>query len=169
MIFAGFRKVLIGIRNVRQQFALPAVLLLCNLLPLTRQGYAEPTPRRVLLLDSFERKFSPYYEFSNDFTRELSRQFSGQVNFYEVSLQPSQFSENPPETPVVNYLQTMYFVGSFDLVVSIGGPAARFISKYQTQIFPLTPVLLTSMDVRHLEMATLTPNDAVVGVSYDMP
>lgn len=169
MIFAGCRQVSLGGRNVYQRLGISAVLLLCLLLTFGGPVSAEPATRRVLLLHSFERKFSPYYEFSNDFTRELSRQFSGRVNFYEVSLQPAEFSENPPEVPVVNYLQSMFSGTQLDLVVAIGGPAARFIAKYQAQIFPLTPVLLTSMDLRHLQMATLTPNDTVAGVRIDAP
>ena len=169
MIFAGHRQVSLGGRNACQRLGLRAVLLLGLLLTFSVPGSAQQPVRRVLLLHSFERKFSPYYEFSNDFSRELSRQFSGRVNFYEVSLQPAEFSENPLEAPVVNYLQSMFSGTQLDLVVAIGGPAARFIAKYQAQIFPSTPVLLTSMDLRHLQTATLTPNDAVVGVTIDGP
>ena len=57
--------------------------------------------------------------------------------------------------------------GQLDLVVTVGGPAARFALNYRPRLFPATPMVFAALDQRHLRGATLGTNDAVVGISVD--
>jgi len=124
-------------------------------------------PRQVLLIHSFEREFAPFDAFAGNFRTELSRNSPVPINFYEVSLQLAPSSENPQEEPILNYVHAMLANRRLDLVVPIGGPAVRFAQENRQKLFPTTPMLLAAVDQRHLNMAAMKPNDAIVGVLSD--
>lgn len=130
-------------------------------------GAAQTEPRNVLLLNSFEREFSPQNVFGATLRTELARQFSAPINFFEVSLHPTPAIANPREGPIVDYLLATFADRRLDLVVSMGGPAAAFVQKYQQQLFPATPLILASVDARFVQSASLAPNITAVAVAND--
>jgi PAS domain S-box-containing protein len=123
--------------------------------------------RTVLLLNSFDRDFSPTDTFRAVFRTELSRRSPEPINFIEVSLESSHPGENPREEPVINYLKSVIATNQVDLAIPLGGPAAMFAQKYRQQLFPLTPILLAAVDQRFLQNDTLTINDTAVAVVND--
>ena len=144
-----------------------AALSFLMLLALPLSVAAEP--RQVLLLHSFEREFAPFDAFAGNFRAELTKNSPVPINFYEVSLQPVRSNENPQEKPILDYMHAMFANRRLDLVVPIGGLAVRFAQKYRQELFPETPMLLAATDQRHLNMAAVTSNDAIVGVLNDGP
>jgi hypothetical protein len=48
-------------------------------------------PKRVLLLNSFGRDFSPWSEYSRDIRAELVRQFGEPVDIFDASSRPHVF------------------------------------------------------------------------------
>jgi PAS domain S-box-containing protein len=128
---------------------------------------AQPEPRHVLLLHSFDREFAPFDTFAGLFRTELSRQSSTPIMFLEVSVRPGRFTDSPEEAPVVSYILSALAGRGVDLVVSVGGPAATFAQKYRRQLFPATPLILASVDRRFVQHATLTPNDTAVADDND--
>ena len=74
----------------------PIVLILAS----ASWSAAQPEPRHVLLLHSFEREFAPFDTFAGLFRTELSRQSSTPINFLEVSVRPGRFTDSPEEAPV---------------------------------------------------------------------
>jgi signal transduction histidine kinase len=122
---------------------------------------------RVLLLHSFGREFAPFSVFSAYFRTDLARQSPTPVDFYDVSLDSARFDEPPQQGPFLNYLRSLSAGRRADLVVTIGGPAARFAQTYRRTLFPSTPMLIAAVDQRNLQTAALTANDAVVAVRID--
>ena len=125
-------------------------------------------PRQVLLLYSFNRDFSPYDAFAENFRAQLSRRFHEEVVFHEVSLQPARFQENPVEQLTLNYLMSTFAKHRLDLVVTVGGPASAFATKHRKMLFPETPLLMAAVDERYVNNVALTANDAVVAVRHDV-
>jgi len=129
---------------------------------------AQPEPRRVLLLSSFERHSIAV--FAQSFRRELSRQSLEPINFFEVSVRATPFSVNPHEESVVDYVKaTTAAVGRFDLVVSLGGTAAGFVEAYGERLFPTTPIIEAAGDSRFMSDASASVNRTTVAVIADMP
>jgi PAS domain S-box-containing protein len=124
-------------------------------------------PRRVLLLQSFGREFEPFNTFSDTFRTELARQSKHPLDFIEVSLDSARYAGTSQDTAFVSFLQSSIGAHHLDLLVPMGGPAVRFVQKYRAQLFPGTPALLAGVDMRHLDKASLTTNDAVVAVYND--
>ena len=130
---------------------------------------AATEPRQVLLLHSFDREFAPFDAIEEIFRAELGRQSPEPINFLEFSLQLVRLRVSGDEKPLVEYLQSMFAGRHLDLIVPIGGPATVFAQKYRQLLFPTTPMLVTAVDERFVQTASLTPNDTVVPVAFDAP
>jgi signal transduction histidine kinase len=131
-------------------------------------GPAAAEPKRVFLLHSFGREFSPFNEFPGSFRAELVRQSPDPIEFFEASLEMARFSEADQQGPFVSYLSALFAQRKMDLVVPIGGPAANFVQRYRQELFPDKPVLFSSLEVRRLQGTPLTSNEAVVGATIDI-
>ena len=132
------------------------------LLTLTGLGASGAQPKRVLLIHSFGRDFAPHNTFSGVLRTELGSQSSGSVDVFEVSLDSAVVADAAQEGPLVNYLAALSAVRVPDLVIPVGGPAVQFAQRHRQTLFPRTPLLIAGVDQRHIQQATLTPNDAVV-------
>jgi PAS domain S-box-containing protein len=124
-------------------------------------------PKEVMLLHSYGREFAPFNTFSEAFRTALAQQLGDSVEFHDVALESARFEGEAPEEPLVDYLNTLFARRRPDLVVPIGGPAARFAQKYRPRLFPSTPMLIAAADQRHVQTAALTTNDTVVAVAND--
>jgi len=129
-------------------------------------GQAQTTPRRVLLLYSYEREFS-HFTFARLFRPELTRTSSDPIDFVELTAQTVRASATESETEIVDNLEATLGSRPFDLVVAIGGPAANVSQKYKAQLFPRTPVLLTAVDSRFVQNDRLPPNETALTVRND--
>jgi hypothetical protein len=129
-------------------------------------GAASPAPKRVLVLHSFGREVGPFDAFAAGFRRELERQSSDPLEFYDVSLQPLGPDDASAET-LMRFLLSMYGGRPPDLIVPVGGPASMFAHKYRARLFPATPMLMTAVDQRHLQKVDLTSTEAAVAVRHD--
>jgi hypothetical protein len=70
--------------------------------------------------------------------------------------------------PVVEYLRSLFAGRKLDLVVAMGAPAARFVQRYRSQLFPSTPLLITGTDQRTFSDVPLTADDTAVAVTVDL-
>ena len=102
--------------------------------------------------------------FREEFTRRLPA-----VDLYEASVEMARLPQPTEEAPLVDYIRALFAGRDLDLVVAVGAPAARFFQKHRPQFFPLTPLLITAADQRTFSEAALTPNDATVPSTLDLP
>jgi len=124
--------------------------------------------KRVLLLESFGRDFAPFNRFESDFREELSLQFEGTVEYFEVPLATARLWQGTGESAFSKYLQSLFAEHPADLIVAIGGPAARFLEQHRQQLFASTPALLTAVDQKRVDGTNLSANDAVVANTIDL-
>jgi signal transduction histidine kinase len=123
-------------------------------------------PKRILLLQSYGRDFSPFSEFAESFRVELDRKVKEPIDIYEFSLATARFTDEN-DRPFADYLHTLFENHKLDLVVTVGAPAADFFQKYRQQISPTTPMLLTFLEQRRVPLVSLSANDAVVSNKID--
>jgi PAS domain S-box-containing protein len=136
-------------------------------LTFTLLNAAGAVPKRVVLLHSYGRGFEPYTTFSENFRTELAEQFAQPLEFHDVALESARLQGEASERLLVEYLTSLFNEKKVDLVVPIGGPAVRFVTRHRDELFPDTPMLFSCADERHLNSAVLTTNDAVVAVVLD--
>jgi PAS domain S-box-containing protein len=145
------------------------VLLAMLLLILPACGTAATPPKRILVMQSFGLDFAPYHAFSSQFRSQLARYWPHPTEYHQVALESDLLGQAQAEGPFLDYLVALYGERPPDLVVPIGGPAARFIQKYRGRLFQDTPMLIVAADQRHFEAKALTERDAVVASRMDLP
>jgi PAS domain S-box-containing protein len=128
---------------------------------------AASEPRNVLVLHSYEREFEPLRYVADVFQTEVSRQLAEPVHFVEVSLQPARSGEALQERPILEYLLSLFPSGRPDLIVPIGGLAAMFAQQHRRELFPASPMLLTSVDQRFVNQAAFTNNETAVPIAIE--
>ena len=134
------------------------------LLTLAMAGaFAAPAqPKRVLILHSFSSGY-----FVNGLRTELNRQLPGRVDFYEHWLVSARFGGQGEDAAFADYLNGLFATHPLDLIITLGGPAANFIQRYQQRRFASTPLLLTDVEERRLTTFSLAANETVVASTID--
>jgi hypothetical protein len=64
-------------------------------------------PKRILVLHSVGRDFSPWAELARSFRAEVDQKSLEPIDFYEASLSSERLSANKDEGALSNYLQAL--------------------------------------------------------------
>ena len=154
---------------MRPVFAATVALALSTTLPALPHAAEEPdSNQRVLVLQSFAQGVEPYSTISGIFQRELARTSPKPVDVQEASLGTSLTGGAASEAVLVEYLESLNAERGFDLVVTFGAPATRFVQRNRARLFSATPLLIAGTDQRHLEADSLHPDDSVVPTQVDL-
>jgi signal transduction histidine kinase len=130
---------------------------------------AQEAHKRLLILHSFGRDVALYAEVVSSFQTELARLWPGTVEFYEASVETARFAEATNEAPLVGYLNALFSEQRMDLVVSIGGPAARFCLRQREHLFPSIPFLAAGVDSRWVEEVSKASDATASRITLDLP
>ena len=141
--------------------------MMCLLMLASSAGAADPD--RVLLLHSFGPDFSPWNTITPPFRDALRKLAPNPVDIYEASLQAERFGESPAreEAPFIDYLNALLPDRKPRLIVAMGAPVTRFVLRNRARLFPSSPLLIATSDVRTYEDLALTANDTACPTIYD--
>ncbi|MGY0572608.1 sensor histidine kinase [Bradyrhizobium sp. RDM12] len=135
------------------------------ILLLAMTGAAFSQPKRVLIVHSVGRDFSPWDDYGRQIREELRVQSKDPVDIFEVSLSTARFPDGN-EDALVSYLNAVFSERKLDLIMTIGGPAARFFQQNRQRIFPSVPTLYAALAQQMSANAPAT--DAMVSVDVDV-
>jgi signal transduction histidine kinase len=126
-------------------------------------------PDRVLLLHSFGPDFSPWNTITPPFREALRKLAPNPIDLYEASLQAERFGVSPAreEGPFIDYLNALLPDRKPRLIVAMGAPVTRFVLRNRARLFPSSPLLIATSDVRTYEDLALTANDTACPTIYD--
>lgn len=141
------------------------ILLGTIVLLLAMTGAALSEPKRVLIIHSVGRDFSPWDDYARTIREELARQSKDPIDIFETSLTTARFADGK-EDPFVDYLNALFSDRKLDLIMTIGGPAARFFQQNRQRLFPDVPTLYAALEQRISPNAPAT--DTMVSVSIDV-
>jgi signal transduction histidine kinase len=129
---------------------------------------ANAEPRRVLIVTSFGSRFAPFETYAAALRAGIVDGWGAPVEFLETPLEIARFaSPREGEGPLADYLRALVANHGLNLVVTIGGPAADFVSRQHP--FPGVPTLLAGLERRQLTDLSVEPNEVVVATVYDSP
>jgi len=137
-------------------------LLAC---PLSPQAGAQT--RRVLVLSSSPRPFSPQSTFTDAIVPDLIRASREPIDFVEMSVQDARSSGLAPDVSVAERVHAAFGSAALDLVITIGGTAASFAQEYRQQLFPATPILFAGVDSRFVQNGTFTDRETAVAAQHE--
>ena len=134
----------------------------------TIQVFAADT-RRVLLLHAFGHPYSPWSDMAGSFRAELIKKSPEPIDLYEVSLDTARVANAQDEEPFVEYIRALLSGRRLDLIVPVGAPAAFFMQRHRSQLFPATPMMIVGADLRRIPGTALTDKDTGVLLDLDLP
>ncbi len=141
------------------------ILLSAVVLLFAMTAAAFSQPKRVLIVHSVGRDFSPWDDYARKIREELRLQSKDPIDIFEASLSTARFPDGN-EDAFVDYLNAVFSERKLDLIMTIGGPAARFFQQNRQRIFPSIPTLYAALEQRISPNAPAT--DAMVSVSIDV-
>lgn len=125
-------------------------------------------PKRILVLHSYGRDFSPWDEYARQLRIELRQQIPGSIDIFEASLATARFSDDDnAEELFANYLHSLFKGRKLDLVITIGAPAAHFFHARHSQIAPATPAVFMGLEQRRVPRP-LALNEVTVASVIDL-
>ena len=142
------------------------VLVSVILLLIAATTAAATEPKRILLLHSFGRDFSPWNEYAKQIRAELRQQIPGRIDIFEASLATARFPGENLEDPFAEYLRSLFEIRKLDLAITVGAPAAAFLHKNHSKISAATPVVFVGLEQRRLPQP-LAPNETAVASVLD--
>src|SRR5689334_19213894 len=144
-----------------------AGVLIGLLLPQCAVAEGVPPVRKVLVLQSLDRGSMVFDKFTADFRAALQGRPRDPVTLVEFVVAPAGFTE-APEKPMIDFLQSIFAdQQSPALIVTVGGPAANFVRRHRSQIFPETPVIFSAVEQRYLGGDGLAANETSATVAID--
>jgi PAS domain S-box-containing protein len=129
---------------------------------------ADEGPRRVLLVHSFGRDFSPFSEVAARFRTRLAELSPEPVEFMDAPLEMARFDGEDRDRPLLDFLESIYLNQPPDLLVPVGAPAAMFANRHRDTLFPGSPVLMLSADRRRMKGSDHGPSLTSVGVETNL-
>ena len=126
-------------------------------------------PKRVLILDPFERDVAPFMPW---YRRSAARWRGSWESGWTSTRSPWTWrvlTEPEKEGPLVAFLEGRIKNHPVDLVVPIGGAGVQFAAAHRGRLFPDTPVLLVAPDPRMVPAGFLRTNDAIVTHKVNLP
>jgi signal transduction histidine kinase len=129
---------------------------------------ADAAPRRVLIVTSFGSRFAPFETYAVALRADVVDGWPAPVEFLETPIEMARFAAaSREEGPLAEYLRALVAERRLDLVVTIGAPAAEFVSRQRP--FPDVPTLVAGLERRQVQALSLRPNEVAVAAVYDPP
>ena len=128
-------------------------------------------PKRILILDSFERDVAPFSAAVSSFRAALTGEIHEPVDIfiYEESLETGWFADPSLEKPFKVFLQQRFADRAIDLVVPVGEPACKFVTRSVGRSFPETPIMSIVGDPRVVPPGSLPTNATFIAQQVNLP
>lgn len=144
-------------------------LLIAVLMMLATSSVFAAEPRRVLLVHAFGHPYSPWSDIAGSFRAELIKKSPEPIDLYEISLDTAHVRDPRDEQPFVDYIHALLGTRKLDLMVPVGAPAAYFMERHRSELFPQVPMLIIGADTRRLPPGMPSDQDAAVLLNLDLP
>ncbi len=122
-----------------------------------------------MILHSYGTNFAPFDAFTSGLREEMTRLSPRPLEYFEASLETARFVETSTEGPLAEYLNALFQETGIDLVITVGGPAARFAHARRERLFPNKPLLMTGLAARLVEDMGPIALATARTVSFDLP
>jgi len=100
-----------------------------------------PTPKRVLVLDWYDKDHVWNVKFDQSFRAALQSSPVGTVEYYTEYLESNRFPGENQSRLLRDYLKQKYVDRPIDVVVANSDASLDFLLKYREDLFPNTPIV----------------------------
>jgi signal transduction histidine kinase/ABC-type uncharacterized transport system substrate-binding protein len=134
----------------------------------TVESVTATAPKRIVFLHSYGQNFKPWSEYAKALRQDLDRRSHWPLVIEDFSVITARAENENAEVQFAEYLSALFSSQAPDLVVAFGAPAAIFVQRHRSDLFPTAPMVLTAVDERRVRQLSLTGNDTVVAVRQNI-
>jgi len=124
--------------------------------------------KKILILYSHEREMVTYAPLDEGIRSQLASSGAQSLIYYTEYLDLMRFPVEHQERKLVEYLGVKYSGMKVDLIFVISRLAFDFVIKNGDELFPGTPVVFASVNIRTIEKLSLKPNITGIAVKRDI-
>jgi signal transduction histidine kinase/ABC-type uncharacterized transport system substrate-binding protein len=150
-------------------------LLLCLHLALTMASpllmttaSAEQPTKRVLIFSNYDSNLPGFVALNRALRSTVRDGSTARVEFFYEAQENTRIPMNEYEQELVSYLRRKYASEKFDLIITVGAPSLKFLSKHGAELFTDTPRLFFFYDEREELAYELWPNITGIWVKLDI-
>src|SRR6185503_1398231 len=130
--------------------------------PGVARAQPSPTPRRVLVLDWYDKDFVWNVKFDRSFRAALQSAPVGAVEYYPEYLESNRFPGENQARALRDYLTQKYVDRPIDVVVANSDASLDFLLRYREDLFPNTPIVFIA--ARHPSKEELAAGPGLTGL-----
>src|SRR5438046_10701609 len=110
-----------------------------------------------------------YASFDKALRSQLESAATYPMTYYTEYLDLMRFPDESQQEKLTDFLRVKYASRSIDLIVVVSPLALKFVIKNGDALFPETPVVFASVNIRTLNGLSLRPNVTGIAVTRNIP
>jgi len=115
-----------------------------------------------------EREMATYAALDKGLRSQLESEAAHPVTFYTEYLDLMRFPDENQQQKLVDYLRVKYSSRKISLILAVSPLALKFVVRHGDVLFPGTPVVFASVNIRTLEKLSLKSNITGIAVKRDI-
>jgi len=154
-------------RFIWQQPCLHLALLVALPLLMTT-AFAEQPTKRVLVFSNYDSNLPGVVAFDRALRSTVRDGSPARVEFFYEAQENTRIPMGEYDQELVSYLRRKYANEKFDLIITVGAPSLKFLTKHEAELFTDTPRLFFFYDEREELAYKLSPHTTGIWVKLDM-
>lgn len=129
---------------------------------------AEQATKRVLIFSCYDSNLPGFVALNRAIRSTVKDSSPARVEFFYEAQENTRIPMNEYEQELVSYLRRKYASEKFDLIITVGAPSLKFLSKHEAELFTDTPRLFFFYDEREELAYQLWPHTTGIWVKLDI-
>jgi signal transduction histidine kinase/ABC-type uncharacterized transport system substrate-binding protein len=142
-------------------------LMMASPLLMTTASAEQPT-KRVLIFSNYDSNLPGVVALNRALRSTLRDGSPARVEFFYEAQENTRIPMTGYEQELVSYLRRKYASEKFDLIITVGAPSLKFLSKHEAELFTDTPRLFFFYDEREELAHKLWPHTSGIWVKLDI-
>lgn len=129
---------------------------------------AEQATKRVLIFSNYDSNLPGVVALNRALRSTVRDGSPARVEFFYEAQENTRIPMSGYEQELVSYLRRKYAGEKFDLIITVGAPSLKFLSKHEAELFTDTPRLFFFYDEREELAYELWPHTTGIWVKLDI-
>src|SRR6185503_994832 len=129
---------------------------------------AEQATKRVLIVSAYDTNLPGFVALNRAIRSTVKDSSPVRVDFFYEAQENTRIPIDKYEQDLVSYLRKKYAGEKFDLIIMVGAPALKFVSRHEAEFFADTPRLFLFFDEREETAYSFWPKITGVWVKVDI-
>src|SRR6185503_6462383 len=129
---------------------------------------AEQATKRVLIVSAYDTNLPGFVALNRAIRSTVKDSSPVRVDFFYEAQENTRIPIDKYEQELVSYLRQKYAGEKFDLIITVGAPSLKFLSRHKAELFTDTPKLFFFFDESEETALSLMPDITGIWAKVDI-